>query len=145
MSSLIRYEAPSALSRWMDEVLEDNFFAWPSRQLSAANWPRVDIVEEKESYRLHADVPGLRKEEITITVENGLLTLSGEKKGEKREERKNNYAYYERTFGSFSRSFKLPEHVDAEHIEASLKDGVLELTINKKPAAQPRQISVNVH
>jgi len=144
MSALIRYDRPATLTDWFENLFDDGFFSWPSREIAAANWPRVDIVEEENAYRLHADLPGLAKDDIRISVENGVLTISGEKKAEKKEKKTGEYAYYERSYGSFSRAFRLPEHVDSEHINAAYVNGVLELTINKTEAAKPKQIEVKV-
>jgi HSP20 family protein len=89
-----------------------------------------------------AEVPGLTADEVKVDVENKVLTLSGERKVEK-EETEGTYRRVERQYGSFTRSFSLPETVDAENISADLKDGVLELRLPKKEAPTPRKISVN--
>jgi HSP20 family protein len=92
---------------------------------------------------IQAELPGLKKEDVKINVREGVLTLSGEKKFSD-EKRKDNYYRIERSYGAFARSFTLPNTVDAEKIQASMKDGVLRLMIPKKPEAKEREISIQV-
>jgi HSP20 family protein len=145
MSALVRYETPATtLSNLFDDFLGNGIFnAW-DRDISLVNYPRVDIVEEKDTYKITADMPGLDKKDIAVEIKNGVLSLSGEKKEEKTEKDKNRYYHYERRFGSFRREFALPDHVDAEHVEAKYANGVLELTLRKTEAAKPKQIEVKV-
>jgi HSP20 family protein len=145
MSALVRYETPATtLSSLFDDFLGNGIFnAW-DRDISLVNYPRVDIVEEKDTYKITADMPGLDKKDIAVEIKNGVLSLSGEKKEEKTEKDKNRYYHYERRFGSFRREFALPDHVDAEHVEAKYANGVLELTLRKTEAAKPKQIEVKV-
>jgi HSP20 family protein len=144
MSALVRYETPTTLSNLFDDFLGNGIFnAW-DRDISLVNYPRVDIVEEKDTYKITADMPGLDKKEIAVEIKNGVLSLSGEKKEEKTEKDKNRYYHYERRFGSFRREFALPDHVDADHVEAKYANGVLELTLRKTEAAKPKQIEVKV-
>jgi HSP20 family protein len=145
MSALIRYDNPVAtLPTLIDEIFNDGFFGWLDRDITQTRWPRVDIVEEEHEFKIHADVPGVDKSNIKVMVEDGLLTISGEKKEEKKEHKKGNYAYYERSFGSFSRSFNLPDHVDGSTIKAQYKDGVLEVTLQKTEVAKPKAVEVTV-
>jgi HSP20 family protein len=145
MSALIRYETPTTtLSNLFDDFLGNGVFnAW-DRDISLVNYPRVDIVEEKDTYKITADMPGLDKKDIVVEIKNGVLSLSGEKKEEKTEKDKGRYYHYERRYGSFRREFALPDHVDAEHIEAKYANGVLELTLKKTEGAKPKQIEVKV-
>ena len=145
MSALVRYETPTTtLSNLLDDFLGNGMFnAW-DRDISLVNYPRVDIVEEKDTYKITADMPGLDKKDIAVEIKNGVLSLSGEKKEEKTEKDKNRYYHYERRFGSFRREFALPDHVDADHVEAKYANGVLELTLNKTEGAKPKQIEVKV-
>ena len=142
---LVRYETPAtSLSNLLDDFLGSGIFnAW-DRDISLVNYPRVDIVEEKDTYKITADMPGLDKKDITVEVKNGVLAISGEKKEEKSERDKNRYYHFERRFGSFRREFALPDHVDAEHVEAKYANGVLELTLKKTEAAKPKAIEVKV-
>ncbi len=145
MSALVRYETPvTSLSNLLDDFLGNGIFnAW-DRDISLVNYPRVDIVEEKDTYKITADMPGLDKKDITVEVKNGVLAISGEKKEEKTERDKNRYYHFERRFGSFRREFALPDHVDADHVEAKYANGLLELTLRKTEAAKPKAIEVKV-
>jgi HSP20 family protein len=145
MSSLIRYETPTTtLSNLFDDLLGRNVFSAWDRDVSLVSYPRVDIVEEKDAYKITADVPGLDKKDIAVEIKNGVLAIRGEKKEEKIEQEKDHYYHLERRFGSFSREFALPEHVDTEHVEAKYNNGVLELVLRKTEAAQPKTIEVKV-
>jgi HSP20 family protein len=106
--------------------------------------PAVDIAESKDELVVSADLPGLNREDIKVNVENNVLTFSGERKQEKREE-ESNYHRLERSYGYFSRSFTLPATVKADRIKASYKDGVLCLTLPKIEEAKPRQIAVEIN
>jgi len=145
MSRLVRYERPgTTLSDIVNSVLGSNSFSWQDRDISSTNWPKIDIVENADSYLFRADIPGVDKEDVHISVEEGVLTISGEKKQEVKEQKQEGYRYYERSYGSFSRSFKLPRYVDTEHINAELKNGVLSLEIKKSEAAKPKKIDISV-
>jgi HSP20 family protein len=102
----------------------------------------VDIREEGDAFYVDAEVPGLAAEDVKVDVEKNVLTISGERKAEK-EESEGSYRRVERSYGSFSRSFTLPETVNAENIHADLKNGVLTLRLPKKEAPKPRAIRVN--
>jgi HSP20 family protein len=107
-----------------------------------ADWaPAVDIKEEPSQFIIHADLPGVEIKDIDITLENGVLTLKGQRASEKKEETEN-YRRIERVRGTFLRRFSLPDAVDAEKVAAKCKDGVLELIVPKREAAQPRRIAI---
>ncbi len=145
MSGLIRYETPAnSLSNLLDSFLQNDFFKAWDRDITLTSYPRVDIVEEKDVYKISADMPGLDKKDIAIEIKDRVLSISGEKKEEKTERDKNMFYHMERRFGSFRREFALPEHVDSEHVEAKYANGVLELTLRKTEAAKPRSIDVKV-
>jgi HSP20 family protein len=109
-----------------------------------AEWaPLVDISEDDNEYLIKADLADVKKEEIKVTVENGVLFLSGERKLEK-DEKGRKYHRIERAYGSFGRSFSLPDDADAEKVNAEFNDGVLKLHIAKSEAARPKQIEVKV-
>jgi HSP20 family protein len=121
--------------------LHDHF--WSGRGLSKRAFQvAVDIREEDDAFYVDAEVPGMSAEDVKVDVEKNVLTLSGERKVEK-EEIEDTYRRVERQYGSFTRSFTLPETVDTENISADLKDGVLALRLPKKNAPTPRSISVN--
>ena len=110
-----------------------------------SNWvPAVDIFEnEKKELVLKADLPDVRKEEVSVTVENNTLTLSGERRFET-EVKKDHYHRLERSFGSFSRSFSLPATVDSAKIAAEFKNGVLTIRLPFREEAKPRSINIDV-
>jgi len=118
----------------------------PSEQtLTMFDWtPAVNITETEKAYQVRADLPGVKKEDIKLTHENGVLAISGERRHELKET-KGKVHREESAFGSFCRSFTLPDDADAEHIEALHKDGALTVTIPrsapKQPKAQPIRIS----
>jgi HSP20 family protein len=105
------------------------------RKLSFAAVPAVDMTETDKAYEITAELPGMDEKSIEVKLVNGDLTIKGEKQEEK-EEKKKDYCLHERHFGSFERSFELPEGVDAEKIEATFRKGVLTVTLPKKPEAQ---------
>ncbi len=110
---------------------------------ATAEWaPAVDIKEDANRFVIHADIPGVKPEEIDISMEDGVLTIRGEKKSESKTE-KEGYKRVERTYGSFYRRFSLPDTANAEAISASSKHGVLEVVIPKREAVQPKKISVS--
>jgi HSP20 family protein len=125
--------------------LHSSLFGSAWRETEPVFRPSVDIVEEEKAYLVKADLAGVKPEDIKIELKNNVLTVSGERKLEKKEEGENGYRRIEREYGSFTRSFTLPETTEAEHIDASYKDGVLTVTIPKRAEAEPRQIKVETH
>jgi HSP20 family protein len=105
--------------------------------------PAVDIVETENDLTLTADIPGIKLQDIEIRLENGTLTISGERKFES-EEKKGAYHRVERSYGAFQRAFALPETLDADKVSATYDSGVLKVTLPKKEIARPRSIKVNV-
>jgi HSP20 family protein len=103
--------------------------------------PAVDVVEDKATFVVRAELPGMKVEDVAIVVENGVLTLRGERKLEKQED-KDARCRIERSYGTFVRSFSLPDTVDAEKIQASLSDGILTVCLSKKPTSRPRKIEI---
>lgn len=103
--------------------------------------PVVDIEENKEAYLVKAELPGVDKEDVSVKIDDGVLTIKGEKKS-KVEDKKQHRV--ECSYGSFIRSFTLPQTVKAEKVEAEYKDGILKLTIPKSEEAKPKQIEVKV-
>ncbi len=110
--------------------------------LTSATWaPAVDISEQKNAYVVTAEVPGVKPEDLDVTLEDGLLTIQGERRSEE-ESTDRQYHRVERRFGSFRRSITLPSQVDADRIEASYADGVLQVTVPKAESAKPKKIDV---
>jgi HSP20 family protein len=142
--TLVTYE-PWWLFNRLHRQLDQTFNNTAAADVSApsVSWiPRVDIYEEAERFVVLADVPGVDAKDIDITAENGVLTIRGERRSEKKETDKNGYERIERTSGSFLRRFTLPESANTETITAKQTNGVLEVTIPKHPQVQPRRISV---
>jgi HSP20 family protein len=117
---------------------------WQLRDNAGAAWtPPVDIFEEADSIRIIAEVPGVKPEDVKLSVENNVLTVRGTKE-QVAEEKTERVHRYERTYGVFERSFTLPATVDAEKIRASYDQGVLTVTLPKAEKAKPRQIPVEL-
>jgi len=140
----------NTLSIWnpiheMDELFHNRLASVLGGEgLQSVAWsPVVDIEESAEAYTIRAELPGLSKEKVKVTVENGVLTLSGERDLERRVETKT-FHRVERSHGSFTRSFTLPEDVDAESVAANFKDGLLEIQIAKREEALAKSIEVRV-
>jgi len=102
----------------------------------------VDVREDESHYYVEAEMPGLNKDDIEVTLENGVLTIAGEKKSTL-DEQKENFHMRERRFGRFARSFSLPSAVDEGKVNATLKDGILTITLDKREEVKPRKIAVN--
>ncbi|MHC5009460.1 MAG: Hsp20/alpha crystallin family protein [Planctomycetota bacterium] len=103
--------------------------------------PAMDVAETEDGLTITAELPGLKKDDVHITLEDGVLSISGEKKFEK-EEKEKNYHRVERRYGAFHRSFTLPAGVDASKATASFEDGVLTIALPKTEAAKPRQLKI---
>jgi HSP20 family protein len=144
--SLIRYQPlryASGMSQLHNEInrLFDSFGP-ENDSTPAVDWtPAVDVNEEENRYVLHADVPGVDPQEIEVTLEDGVLTIRGERRSEKNVDEKG-FRRIERFSGSFYRRFTLPDTADADNISATTKNGVLELVIPKQEKVQPRRITV---
>jgi HSP20 family protein len=148
--SLSNYEPWSLLDRFQQQL---NQLGYADRQLSTegvndasnivtSHWrPAVDIKEETNRFLITADLPGVDPKDIEITMENGVLTIKGERTSEATEE-KDGYKRVERVSGTFYRRFSLPDSADADSIEATGKDGVLTITLPKHEKVQPRRIEV---
>jgi HSP20 family protein len=137
--TLVRYEPWALVSRFqrqLDRALGESFDG------ASVSWiPHVDIHEEAERFVVIADLPGVDGKDIEITAEKGVLTVKGERRSEKKSS-KDGFESVERASGTFLRRFTLPESADAEAIKATHVNGVLELSIPKRPQEQPRRISV---
>lgn len=116
-------------------------FGTLGRRMGAEWTPAFDVKETKDAFLFRADMPGLKEENLDISVTGNRLTISGHREEEKKDEGEKYYAY-ERSYGAFSRTFTLPEGIDVDHIHAELKDGVLNLSVPKLPEVQPRKISL---
>ena len=146
--AIIRREPVRELHSFHNEVnrLFGTFFDSPTVAGAGARlrgWvPAMDLVEQDEHYVLRADLPGVKEDDLTIEVQDNLLTISGERRSRYGED-KNGYRRIERSFGSFSRALTLPEGTDPESVDASFEEGVLEVTIPKPAQRTPRRVAVN--
>ena len=103
--------------------------------------PRFEVKESKDAYLFKADLPGVEDKDLELTLTGNRLTVSGKREAEVRDEKDTWYAY-ERSYGTFTRSFTLPDGADIDHAEADLKNGVLTVSVPKRPESQPRKISL---
>jgi len=149
----------NAVTRWdpfreLDELqnrLSSLFGRAPLRRngdkdeaITVAEWaPLVDIVEDDNEYLIKAELPEVKKEDVKVTVQDDVLTISGERMFEK-EEKDRKYHRMERAYGSFARSFTLPEDADGEKVAAEFKDGVLKVHLPKSEKARPKSIEVKI-
>jgi HSP20 family protein len=148
--SLIKYEPYSLLNQLQKEFYRSALGNPLSKDsgdeyanIEVSDWrPAVDIKEEQESYVIHADLPGVKAKDIEVTMENGILTLKGERSSDTDETHKG-YRRVERVRGTFYRRFSLPDTADTDKIQANSKDGVLEIIVPKHEKVQPRRITVN--
>jgi HSP20 family protein len=132
------------IQKEMNDLFDFSLSRWNRSQagLLDGNWnPAVDIYDSKDNLLVKADLPGLKKEEIDISVHEGTLFIKGEKKQES-EKKEKGFVRTERYYGSFSRAIPLPTSVDDSKVKANYKNGVLELVIPKKEEAKPKQIKV---
>jgi len=105
--------------------------------------PAVDVYQDEHKLTLKLEIPGVKQEDLDVQVENNTLTIRGERRFEK-EEKEENFQRIERRYGSFSRSFTLPNTIDTENVNASYENGVLKLELAKREEAKPKQIKVNI-
>jgi HSP20 family protein len=134
--------------RRLNSVLDEALGSWPFQSeengtLTSSWLPACDVFEDRDAVKIVAEVPGVRAEDVKISLENNLLTIRGEKK-QHAEEKSERVHRYERTYGTFERAFSLPASVDPDKIAASYANGVLTVTIPKAERARPREIPVKV-
>jgi HSP20 family protein len=145
--TLVRFNPNRALRGFTHDFdsMFNSFFRTPASQsdCDCGFMPRADIVDEKDAVKIDIELPGMTKDDIKVTIENDILTISGERKAESRQEDKN-YIRTERAYGSFSRSFTLSDEIDTEKINADYKNGILSLTLTKQEKAKPKEISVEI-
>lgn len=125
--------------RMMDRFLGD--WGWPALGGQAAWGPALDIAERDDAVVVKAELPGMKADDVNVSVQGNVLTINGEKKQET-EDKQENYYHVERRYGNFQRSVMLPSEVDVDRIEAQHRDGVLTITLPKTETAKPRQIKV---
>jgi HSP20 family protein len=132
-----RARDPFAVAR---ELLNWDPFSYGSRQV--VNFaPAFEVKESADAYLVAADLPGVKEEDVDISLHNGVLSISGSRRAEERKEGEAFYVY-ERQYGTFTRSFALPDEADADKVEARFADGVLSVRIGKRAEAKPRRIEL---
>jgi HSP20 family protein len=128
----------------MNRLFHDSFGEGRDEALTTTSFaPPVDVYEDEHNVTLKIEVPGIDEKDIDVRVENNTLTVHGERKFEK-DEKEENYRRVERQYGSFTRTFTLPNTVDTENVAANYEKGVLKIKLAKKAEAKPKQIKVNV-
>jgi len=152
MANIIRRDTneatrPAGDYRWDPLRVMDALLRWDPLRGEAGGFgqgdftPRFDIKDTKNAFVIKADLPGIKEEDLNVSLTGSQLTVSGKREEERREEGEHHYMV-ERSGGNFSRVFSLPEGVDADAVSADLKNGVLTLQIPKRPEAQPKRISI---
>jgi len=137
-------EAQNRLNRFFLGGFPNRIGSGETHSLTVADWsPEVDISEDDRGYLLKADLPEMKKDDVRVTVEDGILCVSGERKSEK-EDQKRKFHRVERSFGNFRRSFTLPEDADSTKVTAEFRDGVLKVHLPTTPIAKSKAIEVKV-
>jgi len=143
--NLVSYDPFRELRGLQDEInraFSSSFNRGGDSELTRGAWsPSVDIFENKDQIVLEVELPGMKPENVNISVENGVLTIHGERKFEKKDEQ-DNFHRVERSYGSFTRSFTLPPTVAADSADAVFENGMLRLTLAKREEAKPRRIEI---
>jgi HSP20 family protein len=131
------------VNRLFEQAFGDAYTGEESEEMSSRSWtPAVDIAESDDRLTLFAELPGLAKDDVQITLEDNVLTVKGERRFE-RDETKESFHRIERAYGVFQRSFHLPSNVQADKVEAAFADGVLRIAIPKQEEAKPRKIEIS--
>ena len=150
MQTLTRWEPFREMEDFQNRL--STLFGHPLRRtnghgredITLADWmPLADITEDDKEYLIKAELPEMKKEDVKVTVENGVLTISGERKFEQ-EEKKRKFHRVERGYGTFVRSFTLPDDADSNKVKAEFKNGLLTVHLPKSEKAKPKQIEVNI-
>lgn len=140
-------ETPSRVFPEVSRIFEDFFndLPWMASMPRSEGWiPAVDILEKDGNLILRTELPGVNEKDIDVKLEGNILTLKGERKLDS-EEKKHNYHRVESFYGSFTRSFTLPDTVDTDKIKADYKNGILTVSIPQRPEVRPREIPVSVN
>ncbi len=144
MTVLTRFQPFREYSTLQDRVFRESYSGSQDDSLATSSFaPAVDVYEDEHKVTLKIEVPGIEEKDIDVRVENQTLTVHGERKIEK-EEKEENYRRVERQYGSFTRTFTLPQTVDTENVSANYDKGVLKIALPKKAEAKPKQIKVSV-
>lgn len=146
MNTIMRWEPfrnLSSLQEQVNRLFESNFPSRGSESTLTAWAPAVDVYETENELVIKADLPDVSDKDLDVRVENNMLTIHGERKFEQKV-KEENYLRMERSYGSFSRSFSLPNSVNTEAIKAEYKDGVLNITLPKRAESKPKQVKIAV-
>jgi len=146
MTVLTRWDPFRELNVLQDRMnrLFQDFAPRGEQELTAGNFvPAVDIYEDEQSITVKAELPGVDPKDVDVRVENNTLTIKGERKFEK-EEKEENFHRIERRYGTFVRSFTLPNTVDTDNVKADYENGLLKIQLAKRAEAKPKQIKVNI-
>ena len=148
--AIVRWRPMRDMVGIQDEMnrMFDRFFSrdlWDEQEgISQASWsPFMDISEDKDEFRVQAELPGMKKDDVDITYTNGVLKIQGERKQQK-EDKEVNYHRVERVYGKFCRTFQLPTQVQQDKISADFKDGILSVRLPKAEEVKPKQIQVKI-
>ncbi len=148
MAGIKRWEPFGELFSLRDDIdrLFDEYFGKSPEKADGALWyPALDISETEDGYQIEMDVPGIPKDDIKLSLRDNQLTISGERKSEKKEESKDKtYHRIERYYGKFQRTIALPNEVDANKIKAEYKDGVLKISLPRAEKSKPKEIKIDV-
>lgn len=148
MTELMRSPARTlgwALDEPLDDLFQGFFRPMPRRGNGQALVPPMDVTERDKEYVVKTELPGVKKDDIDITMQNGLLTITAESKEESEEKEKGRVIRQERRYGKYVRHLRLDTDVDEGNVKASYEDGMLELVLPKVEAVQPKKIEVEVH
>lgn len=152
MSSITRWDPFNEFTNLQDrfnQLLNQpfgfrGFNPMTEQTLTAPNFvPAVNVFEDEHTIKIDAELPGIEEKDIDVSLENNVLTISGERKLEN-EEKKENFHRIERSYGRFTRSFTLPPTVETENVNAEFNNGLLKITLNKKEEAKPKQIKIGL-
>ncbi len=149
MNHLIRTPRNTVANRWNDDFsnLFENFLQpmrWAEEEASQGIAPRLDVVERDNEFVVKAEMPGMKKDDIEVSLENGVLTITAETKSETEEKEGDRIIRQERRYGQYLRSLRLGKEIDEKKVKASYKDGILELVLPKAEEVKPKKIAVDV-
>ncbi len=150
MNTLIRNPGRERMARRFGDDFDNLFegffrpMKWTEEPVNEGLIPRMDVVENDNEFTVHAELPGVRKEDIHITLEDGVLTLDAESKSETEEKEGERVVRQERRYGKYVRSLRLGKEIDESKVKANYRDGILELTLPKAEEVKPKKINVDV-
>lgn len=149
MNTLIRNPRAAIARRWNDEfdTLFENFLRpmrWVEEDAGEGLVPRLDVVERDNEFVVKAEMPGIKKDDIEVSLENGVLTITAESRSETEEKEGERVIRQERRYGKYLRSLRLGKEIDEKKVKAAYKDGILELVLPKAEEVKPKKITVDV-